>query len=166
MNLINPSETRSWIKWFPRENISPDFEITGMSGGTETTLKITANGNPGCYGVWKYEINQIVGGNLYHLSAEYITNGVDNEQTSIYAIATWLDVEGQLLQRDYLDHKEMLQDGWSRGSRWIMAPDKSALLIVEFALRWSVSGSVVWRRIKVTEEPQAAESKVRVFTNY
>jgi len=153
-----------WVSWTPRPEISPDFHIIELDIGNR--LQIKGTGHSGSYGSWQSRLIQVAEKRKYELGAEYEIKDVANEQVSIYAIVTWFDEQGTLLQRDYIDHLTLLNDGWRRLSRTLDSPEQAATAQIELSFRWSADGIVTWRNMTLAECSKLDERVVRVATTY
>lgn len=153
-----------WVSWTPRPEISPDFHIIELELGNH--LQIKGTGHSGNYGSWHSGLIQVEEKRNYEFGAEYEMKDVANEQVSIYAIVTWLDAEGALLQRDYIDQLEFLSDGWRRLCRTLDSPAQAAAVQLELSFRWSADGMVTWRNMTLRECGKLDERIVRMATTY
>lgn len=164
MNLVDSMNDEDWEFWTPRAEVSPSFHIVELD--KRKGLQIKGAGHRGSYGSWHSKLIQVEEKRKYELYTEYEIKDVANEQVSIYAIATWFDEKGTLLQRDYIDHLEFLHDGWRRLSRTIDSPWQAAMVRLELSFRWSANGMVTWRNTSLQECRVRGERVVRVATTY
>ncbi|WP_256761031.1 carbon-nitrogen hydrolase family protein [Cohnella sp. WQ 127256] len=166
MNLvdIDHMEEEDWEFWTPRTEVSPSFNRVELDTGKG--LQIKGAGHEGSYGSWHSKLIKVEEKRKYELSTEYEIRDVANEQVSIYAVATWFDEKGILLQRDYIDQLHFLHDGWRRLCREIDSPRQAALLRLELSFRWSATGTVTWRNTSIEVCGKPGERNVRVATTY
>ncbi|MNI02238.1 Aliphatic amidase [compost metagenome] len=164
MNWVEGLKDDDWELWTPRAEVAPSFHIIDLD--KRKALQIKGSGHHGSYGSWYSKHIQVEEKRMYELNTEYEIKDVANEQISIYAIASWFDEKGVLLQRDYIDHLEILHDGWRRLSRAIDSPSQAAMLRLELSFRWSANGMVTWRNTTVVESDKRSERMVRVATTY
>lgn len=164
MNLINKFNDEDWHTWTPRDELSPDFHIIELEIGKG--LQIKGTGHNGNYGSWHSKLIQVDAKRKYELAAEYEIKDVANEQVSIYAIVSWFDEKEKLLQRDYMDQLELLNDGWRRLARTVDSPEQAATVKLELSFRWSAEGMVTWRNMTIEEGNEIEERVVRVATTY
>jgi len=164
MNLVDHRKDEDWECWTPRSEVSPNFQRVELDTGNG--LQIKGAGHEGSYGSWHSKLVNVEEQRLYDFCTEYEVIDVANEQVSIYAVVTWLDEQGTLLQRDYIDQLDFLYDGWRRLTREIYAPRQAALVRLELSFRWSAHGAVTWRNTSIKECGKREERIVRVATTY
>jgi predicted amidohydrolase len=161
-NLMPPVNSTSWYTWVPsNEYLSPKFK-TGLIGGTPT-LKILSKGEYENYGKWLCDLKGIQTGAAYKLSVDYLPVKVTSETTSISALITWNDANGNMLARDYVDTVSTLKDGWKTLSRTLEAPQQASMITVELSLRWT-KGDVYFRNPLLLKTAPIVHRKVKVAT--
>jgi len=164
MNLINDFKNSNWQIWYPRESISPKFRKMEMN--KDVQLVIASSGSFNNFGKWLCYVNGIQGRESYEFSVEYYPDNIKSENESIFAILSWMDIEGNMLQRDYADDGLNLEDGWKCFHRMIEAPPEACQLKVELGLRLSENGVVYWRKPAVIKGQPVLHRKVKVATTY
>ncbi|OAS17890.1 carbon-nitrogen hydrolase family protein [Paenibacillus oryzisoli] len=166
MNSIMRMEDGDWQIWTPREELSPSY--TRIESAEGLGLEIHGAGKHRCYGSWHSRNIRIKEYHSYVIQASYTCRNIGHEHVSIYAIATWMDAEGLLIQRDYLDrvdeHEALVSMRKMR--RELESPSRAAYLRLELSFRWSGEGHVVWKDVSVQEHKETYRKAVRVVTTY
>ncbi|KRE63342.1 carbon-nitrogen hydrolase family protein [Paenibacillus sp. Soil750] len=164
MRTIMSMEDGEWQFWAPREEVSPSHARIVVDEGLQ--LEMSGAGKKGCYGSWHSRNIPIVEKQSYVIQAEYQLSDVLHEQVSVYMIATWMDDEGILLQRDYLELVEEKEETWRTMRRTLDAPSRATQLRLELTFRWGADGTVIWRNAQVQLCKATTQRAVRVVTTY
>lgn len=143
-NLCPEMDSSKWYSWSILKEPASLHGKEILNG--EKTLKISSGGRFEHYGKWLCCIDGIKGGETCKFSVEYATTGVMDENVSIAAILTWKGEGGSQLARDYVDNVYTTDSGWTGLYRVIETPSCCTAVTIELSLRWSVTGSVQWRR--------------------
>jgi predicted amidohydrolase len=142
-NMLPGVDTDQWHSWLQRKEIAPAFEKTLLED--EPVLKITS-ARFEQYGKWLCDVPGVTGGETYRFYVEYLAENITHETVSLHGLLTWRDKEGKPHTRDYLTKISDAGNGWKSMTRIIDAPEAAASLTVELALKWSDSGTVIWRK--------------------
>ena len=164
-NLILDACGDRWLTWIADKGIEPSFSKVIINGQTRLEIKAKENQRNN-YGKWIYTIDGIIGGSYYKCSVEYLMKNVENENVCIAQILTWLDSNGVVVARDYVDNITETEDGWRNLSRIINAPDNAYSVKMELVMKWTCSGSVLWRNASIFEVEPVPHRKVIAATTF
>ncbi len=151
-----------WGTWAPRPGLAPAVALVTRDGTPALSLQAKDYAD---YGRWVSLVRGIEPGKYYHLEAWHQASAVETESVSVVAFLCWCrNANGtDELQRDYV-LPDVTASGWRRHARTVRAPDGAQAVRVEFGLRWTKQGSVLWKDVALTEVPAPAPRVVRVAT--
>jgi len=158
-DLIGKAE---WKVWAAHPNLAAETGVVKTPDGP--AMRIHAPRFE-CYGKWIATVPGIHGGRAYRFDVLYRSENVTHDDTSVAAILTWRVPPGQGLgQRDYADDLSGAGSGWKRLSRLVVAPQGTASVDIELALRWTAGGTVLWRNPTLREAEAPPKRPVRLVT--
>ncbi|QGQ98143.1 carbon-nitrogen hydrolase family protein [Paenibacillus psychroresistens] len=102
----------------------------------------------------------------YHMSVDYLPERVKSETVSISVIYTWIDTQGNWLNRGYVDELKEIAHDWRKLGLQMDAPEAAVKLKIELEFRWSENGLVQWRNPRLVITNRAVSRKVKLATTY
>lgn len=169
--IVNPGFDRDregrpagWAAWSALPELSPEATVVDSADGRALSLKARHFAS---FGKWTTLAPSIKAGATYRFEVLYRTNGVAHEDVSVPVILSWCedDQGAKPVQRDYVD-VSAATDGWRRAARTLRAPERARSLKVELGLRWTASGSVVWKSPRLVEVGSPRRRLARVVTTH
>jgi predicted amidohydrolase len=158
-NLLTQAE---WRVWSSQPNLATKNSQEQTPEGTILRMQSTRFE---CYGKWIATVPAVQANRAYEFDVLFRSEKVTHEDVSVAAILTWRAAEGKgVRQRDYADIVSEAGEGWKRLSRRLIAPEGTASLGVELALRWTADGTVIWRNPRLRAVDTPAKRPVRVVT--
>jgi predicted amidohydrolase len=152
-----------WQQWTPRPELAPRCYIDPFTHRSPPdSLAISGNSNASAYGGWErtYEVQA---GKHYRAGGYYRTQSVKDPRRQIFLRLDWLDAGNKrVAQPDYAYQTEAADDGWTKVSALVPAPENSAKVKLELALGWSPLGSVWWDDLSFEEAPAPAPRPVKI----
>jgi len=155
-----------WKAEAPREEISPQFRAEQREkGGHE--LVMAARGTPATSGWWTKDF-EIASGTWHLFQAKYKAKNVTLPRRSVLVRLVRYDNKGKRgLRVEYPPTQAANKaDGWHIIAGKYDMPDECVKVRVELLLRWTTSGEVRWRDIKLTPTEPLEPRMVRVATVY
>jgi predicted amidohydrolase len=164
MDYVNENLlTCNWREFCPGSATESTLQTIALKEGG--VLNTTLSGE--CdYRIWQGYADKVMGGSPYQFSVEYKQERVECESKSIYAILSWFDYAGVLIERNYAEHIAPLYDGWKRLETIIETPENAASAKIDLALRWAPGGSVSWRAPFLSRRPPRKHRIVNVATTF
>lgn len=159
VNLV-PQDPSAWTTWSARPEVAPRADIVSAAG---PVLRLRAT-NFASYGKWMAAVPGIQGGRNYRFEVQYRPEKIADEGVSVAVVLSWSTAEGKQLQRDYVDRVTPAADGWRTASRTLRSPDAAHAVSVELGLRWTASGTVLWKNAALSETAAPPPRKVRIVT--
>ncbi|MCL5097302.1 MAG: carbon-nitrogen hydrolase family protein [Candidatus Omnitrophica bacterium] len=154
-----------WFTWAPRPEIEPHFSVDQRGGRQgRGALRIDGQKNPAAFGSWRYQVDGIVPGGTYRLTAYYRTRRMDFPERCAIARLDWLGEDGRRVsQPDYaMDTSE--KGLWTQAKVIATAPEKSRRAIIELSMGWCAQGTVWWDDIQLWKDPVPRPRVARVVT--
>ena len=150
------------ITW---HSLSPYPEAAPIEERTENgALTHKSNGQRNCFGRWMGAIESVAGGKTYRFSVTCRPQGVRNEFANLHVLLTWLNTEGRLVQRDYIDRHAVA--GGLLFSRVLPAPEGAVSATAELCFKWSETGQVTWSGAEFCEAPAIPVRRCRVASAF
>lgn len=116
------------------------------------------------YGKWITTVPKIEAGKSYRFEVQYRPEKVVSDDVSVAVILSWRSDSNKPIQRDYVDHVSPAADGWNLATRIFQAPENAHSVTIELALRWSNTGSVLWKQPGLFKVEAPPHRKVRIVT--
>jgi len=151
----------SWQLWSPRPDLEPRGEVMNVEGAR--ALQLTAV-DFSSFGKWRSKEIGVLPGHFYRFEVLYEPKLIVSERSSVGVMLTWNAADGHSVQRDYVDRFSSAENGWRRAVRTFCAPEKASTVTIEFWLRWTSGGSVLFKSPRLVETSAPAPRKVRVVT--
>jgi predicted amidohydrolase len=159
-------EPDGWKPHIVRDEIAPRFWVEypkGEERGAEYELGMAGRGSEVLDGRWVRR-QPVAAGRHYAFHAEFQARQVATPARSILARVFWFDPEGKQIGYDEYPNPSPLaeKDGWTTVSGLYEVPAGATQAQLELHLRWTPNGSVLWRKITLTETKPADARKVRL----
>lgn len=151
----------SWQLWSPRPDLQPRAGVVRDAG--TGALRLTSI-DFSSFGKWLAKDIPVSAGHFYRFEVLYQPKGIVNERGSVGVMLSWNAMDGQPVQRDYVDQISAADNGWRRAARTLRAPEKASSVTIELWLRWTDGGSVSFRNPTLVETAEPAPRRVRVVT--
>ena len=150
------------ITW---HSLSPYPEAAPIEERTEGgALVHKSNGRRNCFGRWMGAIESAAGGRTYRFSVACRPQDVRNEFANLHVLITWLNAEGGLVQRDYIDRQSV--PGGLLFDRVLPAPQDTVSAVAELCFKWSETGQVTWSDAQFNEAPPIAGRRCRAASAF
>ena len=143
---------RFWVQYSKEKERDAEYEL-GMEGRGSEVLD----------GRWVRR-QPVVAGKHYAFHAEFHAKEVATPARSILARVFWFDPKGKRIGEAEFPNTEPQteKDGWTTLSAVYQAPPTATQAQLELHLRWTPHGTVLWRKVTLTETKPAGARKVRL----
>ena len=151
-----------WTTWAQRALLAPKYETVSVDGDVALKLSVDRFEQNGR---WETTIGGIKPGKYYRFEALSQVHKVNGEPIDTAALLLWCrNANGtDDLQCDYADRFEPA-GAWHRHYRTVQAPAGAQSVKILIGLRWSKSGSVLWKDLKLAEVPPPPPRVIRIAT--
>lgn len=155
-----------WRPWKPKYGGGePRFERKEGERGPE--LSIYGSGKYEEIGAWIGTM-PVQGGQHYRVAAKYSASGITCEETTVVMQAIWKNSVQKKPFRDYIHHRQRLEDGRGELSRILQAPPEAESVELYLYSRQPAGGAVTWSEVDVEPhlDAQAHSRKARIATTF
>ncbi len=155
-----------WKSQIVREEIAPRFWVQypkQKEGNADYELGMAGRGSEILDGRWVRR-QPVVAGKHYVFHAEFHSEQVATPIRSILARVFWFDANGKRVGEAEFPctSPQAENDGWTTLAATYEVPATTTQAQLELHLRWTPNGTVLWRKVSLTETKPAAARKVRV----
>ena len=160
MNNKNLLEKAVWTEWFPRKELKPDFFITDTAD--KFSLGISTGDNIYVFGKWISDAISVSDSHAVIFEADYLAERVKSEEKNIFAMLSFYDSGGDLLERDYAH----INPETKKIYRKVNPPEKSASVKIELGIINCANAAVTWENISLETVEKIPERNVKIATTY
>ncbi len=156
VQTANAGPLADWKPYAQREALLPEMRI-----GQDYHKVQEATGDFKINGAWR-KIFEIEGGKYYRFSAEYSYLAVETPRRAIVAKIDWRDANHKRTRRPEYPATVKQSVDWNVMQGVYQAPDDAETAVVDLIFRWTKTGKVEWRNIKLEECEKPSQRNVKL----
>lgn len=161
MENENLLKQATWKEWFPRKELSPHiFSIN--TDNEEQEIGISTGKNIYSFGKWISSDIPVSDSCGIVFEADYTSEKIESEEKNIFAMLSFYDASGDLLERDYAH----INPETKKIYRKLNPPEKVACVKIELGLLNCPDTTVLWENIALKTVEKIPERPVKIATTY